>query len=232
MKLKEIIEFLDERIPPSLALDHDEVGFKGDYDLTEEIGSIRIYMDLLPEDDLDYENTLIVTHHPPLFVPKTPTYTIHSNWDIIDGGANEALAEALKLEVVGCFDDETNIGRICKTDKSFIKLKKQILDNFSNVRIVNCLDDDEIIRNVGIVSGFGLKNPEYILLAKNKNLDMLISGDLTQESAILAENLGITLIDLNHHESEIPGLYALGDVLKELKINVGIVDKKPIQVMK
>lgn len=232
MKLKEIIEFLDERIPPSLALESDEVGFKGDYDLTEEIESIRIYMDLLPEDDLDYENTLIVTHHPPLFVPKTPTYTIHSNWDIIEGGANEALAEALKLEAVGCFDDKTNIGRICKTDKSFIELKKQILDNFSNVRIVNCLDDDEIIRNVGIVSGFGLKNPEYILLAKNKNLDMLISGDLTQESAILAENLGITLIDLNHHESEIPGLYALGDVLKELKINVGIVDKKPIQVMK
>ena len=232
MKLKEIIKFLDERIPPSLALDDDEVGFIGNYDLTEEIDSIRIYMDILPEDDLDYENTLIVTHHPPLFVPKTPTYTIHSNWDIIDGGANDALAEALNLEVESIFDDKTNIGRICKTDQRFIELKKQILDNFSNVRIVNCLDDDEIIENVGIVSGFGLKNPEYILLAKNKNLNILISGDLTQETAILAINLGITLIDLNHHESEIPGLYALGDVLKELKINLRIDDKKPIQVMK
>ena len=48
MKLKDIIEFLDEKIPPSLALDHDEVGFKGDYDLTEESNSIKIYMDLLP----------------------------------------------------------------------------------------------------------------------------------------------------------------------------------------
>ena len=232
MKLKEIIEFLDERVPPSLALNHDEIGFKGSYDLTEEINSIKIYMDLLPEDDLDYENTLIVTHHPTLFVPKTPTYTIHSNWDIIDGGANDALSKTLKLEVSGRFDDETGIGRICKTDQKFIELKKQILDNFSNVRIVNCLDDDEIIRSVGIVSGFGLKNPEYVLLAKNKNVKILISGDLTQETAILAKNLGITLIDLNHHESEIPGLYALGDVLKELKINVGIVDKKPIEVIK
>ena len=96
----------------------------------------------------------------------------------------------------------------------------------------NSLDDDNAIKNIGIISGFGLKNPEYILLAKNKNVDILISGDLTQETAILAINLGITLIDLNHHESEIPGLYALGDVLKELKINVGIVDKKPIQVIK
>ena len=232
MKLNDIIEFLDEKIPPSLALDHDEVGFKGDYDLTEEINSIKIYMDLLPEDDLNYENTLIITHHPPLFVPKTPTYIIHSNWDIIDGGANDALAKALNLEVAGRFDDETGIGRMCKTDEKFIGLKRQILDNFSNVRIVNNLDDDKTIKNIGIISGFGLKNPEYILLAKKKNLDVLISGDLTQETAILAMNLGITLIDLNHHESEIPGLYALGDVLKELKINVGIVDKKPIQVMK
>ena len=232
MKLKEIIEFLDERIPPSLALDNDEVGFKGNYDLTEEIDTIRIYMDLLPEDDLNYKNTLIITHHPPLFVPKTPAYTIHSNWDIIDGGANDALAKALNLEVAGYFDDETNIGRICKTNQKFIQLKKQILDTFSNVRIVNNLDDKEIIRNVGIISGFGLKNSKYVLLAKNMNIDILISGDLTQETAILAMNLGITLIDLNHHESEIPGLYALGDIIKELKINVGIVDKKPIQVMK
>ena len=232
MKLKDIIEFMDEKIPPSLALDHDEVGFKGDYDLNEDINSIIVYMDLLPEDDLNCENTLIVTHHPPLFVPKTPTYTIHSNWDIIDGGANDALAKTLKLKVSNYFDDETGIGRICKTSQKFIELKKQILDNFSNVRIVNNLDDDKVIENIGIISGFGLKNPEYILLAKNKDIDILISGDLTQETSILARNLGITLIDINHHESEIPGLYALGDVLKELKINVGIVDKKPIEVIK
>lgn len=231
MKLKEIIEFLDERIPPSLALDFDEVGFKTDYDLDREINSIKIYMDLLPEDDLDYENTLIITHHPPLFVPKTPTYTIHSNWDIIDGGANDALAEALELEVIDFFDDETKIGRVCKSNQRFIELKKSILSKFGNARIVNDLDDERIAENIGIISGFGLKNPEYVRMAKDKNLDILISGDLTQETAILAGNLGITLIDLNHHESEIPGLHVLGDVLKELKINVGIVDKKPMHVI-
>ena len=106
------------------------------------------------------------------------------------------------------------------------------MDNFENVRIVNELTDKKEIGNIGIISGFGLKNPEYITLAKNRNLDILISGDLTQETAILAKNLEITLIDLKHHESEIPGLYALGDVLKELNINVGIADKKPINELK
>ncbi|AMD16852.1 NIF3 family protein HcgD [Methanobrevibacter sp. YE315] len=232
MKLKEIIEFIDEKIPKLLALDTDKVGFKRDYDLTQEITSIKIYMDLLVEDDEYIENTLIITHHPPLFYPKTPTYTIHSNWDIIDGGANEALAETLKLEVIDYFDSNTNIGRICKSNQKFSELKKNILDNFSNARIVNNLDDEKPINKVGIISGFGLKNPEYINLSKSKDLDILISGDLTQQTAIIAKNLGITLIDLNHHESEIPGLYALADILKELDINIEVIDKKPIERLK
>lgn len=229
MKLEEIIEFIDEKVPKSLALDFDEIGFKKEYDLTEDIDSIKIYMDLLPEDDGLYEKTLIITHHPPLFVPKTPTYTVHSNWDIVDGGANEALADALNLEVSDYFDEKTKIGRICNVNNKFIELKNTILTNFDDVRIVNELDDSKIIRKVGIISGFGLKNPEYIRLAKNKNLDLLISGDLCQETAILAKNLGMTLIDLNHHESEVPGLYKLEKLLSELQINTEVIDKKPMQ---
>ena len=229
MKLEEIIEFLDEYIPTSLALDSDEVGLKKDYDLAQEITSIKIYMDLLPEDDGDFENTLIITHHPPLFIPKATTYTIHSNWDIIDGGANDALAETLNLEVINYFDAETNIGRICKSESTFKELKENILNNFENARIVNELDDEKEINKVGIISGFGLKNPEYIRLAKNKKLDLLISGDLSQETAILAKNLEMTLIDLGHHESEVPGLYKLKELISELGINIEIIDKNPIQ---
>lgn len=157
MKLKEVISFLDEKIPKSLALDFDEVGFKKDYDLEQDITSIKIYMDLLIEDDGYPEDTLIITHHPPLFIPKTPTYTIHSNWDIIDGGANDALAKTLKLEVIDYLDTKTNIGRVCKSNQKFCELKQDVLDNFSDVRIVNNLDDEKVITKVGIISGFGLR---------------------------------------------------------------------------
>lgn len=232
MKLKEIIEFIDEKIPKSLALESDEVGFKKDYDLNSDITAIRVYMDLLPEDDSYYENTLIVTHHPPLFIPKTPTYTVHSNWDIIDGGANEALADTLNLEVADYFDINTHIGRVCKSNQKFGELKKTVLENFSNAQIVNRPNDEKTIGNVAIISGFGLKNPEYVKLAKDNDLDILISGDLTQQTAILAKNLEITLIDLNHHESEVPGLYALADILKELDIDIDVIDKRPIERLK
>ena len=229
MKLKEIIEFLDKNIPENLALPFDNVGLMGKYDLDLDIDSIKIFMDLLPQYDEFDDHTLIVTHHPPLFEPKTPTYTIHSNWDIIDEGANDALAETLKLTVVDYFDKKTNIGRICKSNYTFKKLKEAILDNFENARAVNTIDDEKEMKNIGIISGFGLKNPEYIKLAKNQNLDLLISGDLCQETAILAKNLQITLIDLGHHESEVPGLYRLSNLLNEMNIDIEVIDKKPIE---
>ena len=74
-----------------------------------------------------------------------------------------------------------------------------------------------------------MKNPDYIKLACDKKLDVLISGDLSQETAILALNLGVILIDLGHHESEIPGLYKLADVLRQININIEVVDVKPIE---
>lgn len=232
MKLKNIIGFLNEKIPENLALDFDNVGLMGDYDLNQNITSIKVFMDILPEDDNMGENTLIITHHPPLFTPKTPTYTIHSNWDIINGGANEALANTLKLEVIDYFDKKTKIGRICKSDYTFKELKNIILENFKNPRIVNDLNDAKEIKKIGIISGFGLKNPEYIELAKENSLDILISGDLTQQTAILAKNISITLIDLYHHESEIPGLYELANILNELNIKIEVIDKKPITLLR
>lgn len=229
MKLKEIINFLESEIPKKLALQTDNIGLQGNYDLDIEINSIKIYMDLFKEDDKFLENTLIITHHPPLFKPKTPTYTIHSNWDIITGGANETLANTLKLETIAYFDDKTKIGRICNSNYTFSQLKEILLTNFENPRIVNRLNDSTQVNRIGIISGFGLKNPDYIKLAKNKDLDILISGDLTQETAVLAKNLGITLIDLGHHSSEVPGLYGLKQIIQKIDVNCEVIDKNPIE---
>ena len=228
MKLNEIIKFLDDEIPRDLALSNDNIGFMGDYNLNQDITSIKILMDLYPKDDNFDGNTLIITHHPTLFTPKTPTFTIHSNWDIIKGGANEALADELNLKVVESFDKKTNIGRICESSYEFNEIKEIILDNFSYVNIVNKPKNDKLIKKIGIISGFGLKNLDYIKLAKENNLDLLISGDLTQETAILAINLDLTLIDLGHHNSEVPGLYYLKKIINKLDIDCEVIDKNPI----
>ena len=105
------------------------------------------------------------------------------------------------------------------------------LDNFEEIKIVNRLDSEKKLEDIGVISGFGLKNPEYIELAKEKKLDALISGDLCQETAILAKNLQITLIDLGHHESEVPGLIRLSNLVEELDIDVEIINIKPIKTV-
>lgn len=229
MKLKDIIKFLNEKIPQNLALSNDKVGLMDDYDLTQEIDSIKILMDLYPKDDNIDKNTLIITHHPPLFIPKTPTFTIHSNWDIIEGGANEALADSLNLNVIESFDKSTNIGRICEANLTYDELKNIILRKFNEYDIVNKPEKDKLIKKIAIVSGFGLKNPDYVKLTKEYDLDMLISGDLTQETAILAINLDLTLIDLGHHNSEVPGLYYLKNIIDGLNIDCEVINEIPME---
>ena len=229
MKLKKIIEYLNKEIPQELAMKNDLVGLMCYHDLNQNISSIKIFMDLYPKYDNFSDETLIITHHRPLFEPKTPTFIIHSNWDIIKGGANEALADYLNLEIMEVFDKHRDIGRICKGDYTFKELKENILNKFSDVNIVNKLNDDKSITKIGIISGFGLKNPEYIKLAHEKNLDVLISGDLTQETAVIAINLDLTLIDLGHHSSEVPGLYYLKCVVDELNIPCEVININPIE---
>ena len=228
MNLNEIIEFLNKEVPQDLALSNDNIGLMGSYDLTQEITSIKIFMDLHPQDDDYPSNTLIITHHPPLFSPKTPTFTIHSNWDIMEGGANEALADCLNLNAIESFDKDTDIGRICETDLSYKDLKENILNSFNEFTVVNKPNEDKIIKKIAIISGFGLKKPDYIKLAKKNNLDMIISGDLTQETAIMAINFDLTLIDLGHHNSEVPGLYYLKNIIDKLNISCEIINKVPM----
>lgn len=227
MLLKDIIKFINNEIPTNLALKDDKIGFSSKYDLNQNIENIKIMMDLLPEDDNNFnEKTLVITHHPPIFKPKTINYVIHSNWDIIKGGANEALAEKLNLDVIESFDKENNIGRICKTGLTFSEIKNKILKEFPEevIRVVNKTNEDETFKKIAIISGFGLKNKKYINLAKKEEVELIISGDLTHEVAILAKKLNITLIDLNHHTSEVPGLYKLKKIVEKIDIPVEIIN--------
>ena len=108
-------------------------------------------------------------------------------------------------------------------------MKEIVLNNFESPRIVNTLNNIDKVNKIGIISGFGLKNPDYIKLAKSKNLDMLISGDLTQETAVLAKNLNIALIDLGHHSSEVPGLHRLKRTIQKINVNCEVIDKNPVE---
>ena len=89
-------------------------------------------------------------------------------------------------------------------------------------------DFNRRLRKIAIVSGFGLSNNDFIKLAKDRSVDAFVSGDLTHSNAILAKKLEVTLIDIAHHVIELPGLFALTELLRkngEIDVPVEMVDE-------
>ncbi len=232
MKLSQIINLIEKKIPKSLAIENDFIGLMDDYDLNQDIGNIYIMMDLYESDvwSLEYDD-LVITHHKPLFIPEIPTYVLHSNWDVIDGGSNDALVEKLGLDVVGVFDEDLGIGRICRLNGSLDDFFATVVEEFPFAQIVGY---PESCDRVGVISGFGLKNPGYVELARDEGVGVLVSGDLTHDVGVLANNLGVCLVDIGHHFSEVPGLYCLGEFLLGCGLKCVVVDNgapwKPLNI--
>lgn len=230
MFANDIFNIIDRLIPRKYALENDNVGYYSKTYENLDIKNIKVLMDVLPEDDLEFEKgDLVISHHPPLFLPKTPTYVVHSNWDIINGGSNDALAYYLGLKPISIFHKPTGIGRICSSTKTLDQFLSLVCYKFGpeNVRLVHDGDFDKMLRKIAIVSGFGLGNKELIKLAKDRAVDAFVSGDLNHSNAILAKKLGVTLIDVSHHIIELPGLFALKELLrnnKEIDVPVEMVD--------
>lgn len=219
MLASELFKLMEKKVPVELALKDDNVGFIGPGHPDEiEVEKAAVFLDIIHGCDLSHlEADLLVCHHPPLFPPNIPCYIIHSNWDIVQGGSNDALAESLKLEITNVLEEETGIGRICKLECAFDEFKDRIFDSIGvdQIRIVK--GKSSTIEKVAIISGFGL-NSHYIKLASKKGVDLLLSGDLTHPGGILAHNLGINLIDATHQATEVPGLKKLCQLISELGV--------------
>jgi len=180
--------------------------------------------------EIDYEKyDLLILHHPPVVKPVIPSYVIHSNWDIILGGACDALADSLNIEVHDVFDSKLKLGRIgTLKDRSvrlpdFCEFVKERL-GLNTIRVVN-FDENVEIDKICIISGFGL-NPKYIEMAHEKGANVFLSGDLTHPGAIIAKNSGLVLIDASHHATEMPGLHRLRDLISEIGVDTEIIDTK------
>lgn len=187
------------------------------------------YLPLTGNDALagtDYD--LLILHHPPLEEPDIPCYVIHSNWDIITGGACDALADCLGILTEGPLDPATHLGRTGRLRNGPVPLSRFVRDvsirlHVCDLRVVN-FQPDRMVWHIGIVSGFGLE-PGLIRTACDCGVDLYLSGDLTHKGAILGKNLGMVLVDAPHHATEVPGLFRLGDLIRELGIEVRVHDR-------
>lgn len=229
MLASKLFKSIEKKVPPHLAVPNDKIGYLGTPNSDElEISKVQVVLDLLPDyDPANAGADLVICHHPPLHQPEFPVYVIHSNWDVVKGGTNDALAESLKLNVLDVLDKKTGIGRICSTSTTIADFIKRIANSLPvhHINMINCPLQKNIER-VGLVAGFGLKNPEYIKLAYDNQVDLFLSGDMNHETALIAENLKVSVLDATHYATEIPGLIELCKLITDLGMKTQLLQSE------
>lgn len=223
MNLVEIIKFFENKFPKELAYEWDNVGVQvGTLNIPAK--KVLITLDVTKEvvkEAIENKVNLILSHHPLLFNPldkiifDTPrgwiiknlikhnitVYSAHTNYDLAEGGMNDEFAKILNLKNVGLLDEVDGIGRFgdietCST-LDFIEEVKQKLA-IDTVKVIGRYDRS--ISRIGVSGGSGSK---HMYQAKMRGCDIYLTGDVTYHTALDAEQLGITILDIGHHAEKI-----------------------------
>lgn len=186
----------------------------------------------------EHKATLLIAHRSP-FLPSAKTFTglpqlllqqllkrnitvyiTHYNWAMVDGGMNDVLAHALGLKVNDVFKVPLHgelhpLGRVCEVPKEtnlkrFIQYVSKRL-NVPSINYVGNVDDE--VEQLVMVSGQGI-TPEWLHLAWEQGYDTYLTGHLTHELAIQANQLKIKMIALPQATTEIPGMSRLTQILR------------------
>lgn len=245
MLLKELMTKLDSVLKPKLAYEWDNVGL-GIGELSSEVKRILVTLEITEsviDEAITKKADMIISHHPLIFKPlKTikdsdakgsmilkliknsiAVYVAHTNFDILDGGLNDYVADLIELQRVGklAYENEEGIGRY-----GFL-LKPMNLNEFINY-LKDKLKIDELrlieggkhtINKVGLVTGSGI---EYADDAFSMNCDVYLTGDVKYHDAQDWLLKGMNIIDFGHYGSEIHFRESMINFLKK-EIDGGVV---------
>ncbi len=158
------------------------------------------------------------------------SYVVGSGWLCTKDGLNDRLVETLGLKrtgdfmTEGDFGDLVGIGRACKppgvkNHSGFVNYIAGKL-NLDTVLFSGNLDDE--VGDVLVIAGNIVDMPE-IINAKNQDLETLVTGELSPEIRLLANEESINTLELGAFATEEPGMKRLRDVLSlefpELKVD-------------
>ena len=228
MKLKEIMQLLEEFCPRSFAMSWDNVGLQVGY-ADKEVKTIALAVDATSEviaEAASQGADLILTHHPLLFggVKRITDsdyvgsrvlnlvrqdiccYAMHTNFDVL--GMADASADLLQLmdrEVLEVtYEDELSvegIGRI-GTLKEPMKLSEcaaLVSRAFGIDHVRYYGDPEQMLVTCAILPGSGKGE---IDLAVKSGADVYITGDISHHDGIDAVEKGIAVIDAGHYGIE------------------------------
>ena len=224
--VNEFDEFIENMIPGILKEDFDNIGHlvgDGKDEVSGVLACLDCSLDAIDK-AIELNYNMILTHHPLIFKkPDSVTtstlqgskiikliknninhYAIHTNLDSVSFGMNKLLVMLLGFsdeDIIenGCFHD-SGLGRIVTITEG-IKLK----DLLEKVKTIgkNSLkyagDSGKILHKIAIINGSG---QNFILKSIDLGADCIITGDTTYHHVKDAFEMGVTIIDMGHYESE------------------------------
>ena len=230
MKARKIIETMERWVPKELIDNWDNTGFQiGSPE--KNVQKILIALDLdknVLNKAKDEKFQMIITHHPIIFKPLSSltttehttsiifdtikndivAYNAHTNLDLVEGGVNDSLAKALLLKntkPLSLIKKESlpqtlGYGRVGYVDRIRLDDYLNIIKtNLSATHLVVYGDRNEYIEKVAICGGSG---SDFILDAYKHEADIFITGDIKYHDAQYGHELGLTLIDAGHFNTE------------------------------
>ena len=228
IKSNEVIKFLEDYSPP---YQFEYIGYE-----VKKVDSINcIFLMINPDPrslDLVPADSLVICHHKIsvyqnriyqqiLSTAKTKKhniYNFHLAWDTMEGGIGDSFL--IHLGIPNKDVDKVNLiykGNIIKRLGSIIKQPIPLTEIISRLSQLNV--NPSIIINpkshnskIGYIPGGGFVDQMIIQMAE-AGVDVLISADLNWVVEIIARELGITLISIDHYTSERYGLSAMRDLL-------------------
>ena len=229
IRVKDVLNFLDDRFPLSDACDFDNVGLLAG-DENNEVKKILVCLDAdisAVEKAVYIGADLIVTHHPVIFDPlKSVTaesivfklikndisvISIHTNFDVGNGGVNDILCSLLPLKNVKKF--EAADGYILNSAESEISDAFLLADKIKDilgfpVRYVA----GRPIKKLLVCSGAG---GDFLPDVICGGFDALITSDVKHNRFVEARNNNVSLFDAGHYATENVCVKPLSEMLKK-----------------
>ncbi len=240
--VKEVLEVLERLSPFELQESWDNSGLNvgsENHEFSQIIACLEITLKIALNAP---KNALIITHHPLIFKPlKTlndETYpgnilkiliqknisviSMHTNFDRTH--LNKHFASAL----LG-FDGLIEKGLMLVKENAnmeFDALVKKIKSSLG-VGSLACVKSSPIIKDLAFVCGSGAS-----MLYSLKAQSCLVTGDVKYHDAMIAQSLGISLIDATHYYSERDFALIMAEILHSFNYLVTIENfKNPLQII-
>lgn len=253
MTVRELYEKMSARIPESLREEWDNDGIMCSSDLSLEVNSILVTLDVT-EEVVDYaigrNFDLIVSHHPLIFKPlssvtednhitrkiiklisnNVSVFSFHTRADKVRGGVNDILADILGLCDVTPFG-EGGLGRIGNLPE------ESTLEDFAdNAKLqlgadaVRYADAYNQVKRVAVVGGDG---KDFVKSAIEEGADTYLSGRISYNIMEEATEMGINLIEAGHYFTEQPITSYFSSLISQIDGNsyVEIADSNMIKTV-